>query len=158
MQSWGTSTLLIESGHWPGDPEKLFVRKLNYIALLTAISAISSESYQDTEMDWYRQLLPNGKMMFDLIIRAVELHDGSGGWTGRADIGMMYDPPHHKRSVDTPVSVVVKEVGDLSFHRGLDEVDAGGRRMRASVLCIDAIVPLETITDVLQIPFGPVRH
>ena len=58
MQSWGTSTVLIESGHWPGDPDKLFVRKLNYIALLTAIRAIGNGSYQDTEMDWYRQLLP----------------------------------------------------------------------------------------------------
>lgn len=153
MQSWGTSTLLIESGHWPGDPEKLFIRKLNYVALLTALRAIGNGSYQDTEMDWYRQLLPNGKMVYDLIVRGVELHDGAGTWSGRADIGMMYDPPHHRRTDGDPPTVMVKEVGDLSFHAGLEEIQAAGRRLKASLLSIDTVVPLAAITDALQIQY-----
>jgi hypothetical protein len=153
MQSWGTSTLLIESGHWPKDPEKHFIRKLNYIALLTAIRAIGNGSYQDTEMDWYRQLLPNGKMLYDLIIRGVEIHDGTGGWSGRVDIGMIYDPPHHRREPSRPPTVMVKEMGDLSFHAGLDEVHAGGRRLRASLITIDAVVPLADITGALQLHY-----
>ncbi|MEW6510434.1 MAG: M14 family zinc carboxypeptidase [Bacteroidota bacterium] len=155
MQSWGTSTLLVESGHWPKDPEKQFIRKLNYIALLTAIRAIGNGSYQDTEMDWYRQLLPNGKMLYDLIIRGVEIHDSTGGWSGKVDIGMMYDPPHHRREPSAPPSVMVKEMGDLSFHSGLEEIHAGGRRLRASNITIDAIVPLADITGALQIHYEP---
>ncbi len=61
MQSWGTSTLLIESGHWPQDPEKLFIRKLNYVALLSSLWAIGNGSYQDVELDHYSGLVPNGK-------------------------------------------------------------------------------------------------
>ena len=155
MQSWGTSTLLIESGHWPGDPEKLFIRKLNYVALLTALRAIGNGSFQDTEMDWYRQLLPNGKMVYDLIIRGVELHDGAGTWSSRADIGMMYEPAHHKRGITVPPTVSVKEVGDLSFHSGLEEINAAGRRLKASVLGIDTVVPLTALTDALQIRYEP---
>jgi len=156
MQSWGTSTILIESGHWPGDPDKLFIRKLNYIALLTAIRAIGNGSYQDTEMDWYRQLLPNGKMMYDVIIRGVELHNGSGGWTGRADIGLMYDPPLHKRSGnDGPVAVRCGEIGDLSLHGGLEELDGGGRRLNASLLAVDSVLPLDRLADALQMHFPP---
>jgi hypothetical protein len=156
MQSWGTSTLLIESGHWPGDPEKLFIRKLNYVALLTALRAIGNGSFQDTEMDWYRQLLPNGRMAYDLIIRGVELYDPAGTWTGRADIAMMYDPPHHRRSMSATPTVVVKEVGDLGFHTGLEEIQAGGRRLKASLLTIDTIVPLTGIIDALQLPHAQV--
>ena len=159
MQSWGTSTVLIESGHWPGDPDKLFIRKLNYIALLTALRAIGNGSYQDTEMDWYRQLLPNGKMMYDIIIRGVELHNGSGGWTGRADIGLMYDPPPHKRNdKDGAIAVRCGEIGDLSLHGALEELDGGGRRLNAAHIAVDAVVPLSRITDALQIHFVPPFH
>ena len=156
MQSWGTSTVLIESGHWPGDPDKLFVRKLNYIALLTAIRAIGNGSYQDTEMDWYRQLLPNGKMMYDIIVRGVELHNGSGGWTGRVDIGLMYEPAPHKRGDrNEPVAVRLGEIGDLGFHGGLEEIDGSGRRLSASLVAVDTVVPLSHLMDALQIHFPP---
>jgi hypothetical protein len=159
MQSWGTSTVLIESGHWPGDPDKLFIRKLNYIALLTAIRAIGNGSYQDTEMDWYRHLLPNGRMMYDIIIRGIELHNGSAGWSGRADIGLMYEPPPHKRGAkDAAVSVRCSEIGDLSLHGALEEFDGSGRRLSASQIAVDAVVPLERITDALQIHFTPSVH
>jgi len=159
MQSWGTSTVLIESGHWPGDPDKLFIRKLNYIALFTAIRAIGNGSYQDTEMDWYRQLLPNGKMMYDIIIRGVELHNGSGGWTGRADIALMYDPPPHKRNDKGPeITVRCGEIGDLSLHGALEELDGSGRRLNAADIAVDAVVPLSRITDALQIHFVPPFH
>jgi hypothetical protein len=159
MQSWGTSTILIESGHWPGDPDKLFIRKLNYIALLTAIRAIGNGSYQDTEMDWYRQLLPNGKMMHDIIIRGVELHNGSGSWSGHADIGLMYDPPLHKsHSTGDSLTVRCSEIGDLSLHGALEEIDGSGRRLNASQIAVESIFPLSRITDALQIHFAPLMH
>jgi hypothetical protein len=159
MQSWGTSTVLIESGHWPGDPDKLFIRKLNYIALLTAIRAIGNGSYQDTEMDWYRRLLPNGRMMYDVIIRGVELHNGSGGWSARVDIGLMYEPPPHKRiDRDAGIAVRCAEIGDLSLHGALEELDGGGRRLNAAHVAVDAVVPLDRITDALQIHFAPSFH
>jgi hypothetical protein len=155
MQSWGTSTLLIESGHWPGDPEKLFIRKLNYIALFTALRAIGNGSFQDTELDWYRQLSPNGRMVYDIILRGAELHDGTGGWSGKGDIALMVDPPHQKQESGAPLRVVVKEIGDLSAFAGLQEADASGRRLRASAVPIDVPMPLQELTNALQLHFPP---
>lgn len=153
MQSWGTSTLLIESGHWPGDPEKLFIRKLNYIALFTALRAIGNGSFQDTELDWYRQLAPNGRMVYDIILRGIELHDGAGGWSGKVDIGMMLDPPDYKRGPGEPPRVIIKEVGDLGSFAGLREEDGSGRRLRASAAPIDVPMPLHDLMNALQLHF-----
>ena len=46
MQKWGTSTILIESGGHPEDREKQFIRKLNYLSILTAIKGISDQSFK----------------------------------------------------------------------------------------------------------------
>jgi hypothetical protein len=155
MQMWGTSTILIESGHWPGDPAKLFIRKLNFIALLTAMRAIGNGSYQDSELDWYKQLQVNGGKVYDLIIRGVELRDESNSWTGRADIGMMYAPPHHQRPHDALPTVLIKEIGDLGFHSGLEEIDGSGRRLLGGRFAIDTPLTVREILDVLQL--GPMR-
>src|SRR5690606_10121870 len=37
FQSWGASTVLIEAGGYKGDPEKQFIRKLNFIIILNAL-------------------------------------------------------------------------------------------------------------------------
>ena len=37
IQKWGTSTILIETGAFENDPEKQFLRKVNFIALLSAL-------------------------------------------------------------------------------------------------------------------------
>ena len=79
FQAAGTSTVLIESGHRKQDPEKAFSRKLNVIGILTALRSISNLSYDDTELDHYHRLPPNGKWMFDILFRGVELRH-PGGW------------------------------------------------------------------------------
>jgi hypothetical protein len=155
MQMWGTSTVLIESGHWPGDPPKQFIRKLNYIALFTAMRAIGNGSYQDSELDWYKQLPLNGSKVFDLIVRGVELRDENNAWTGRVDIGMMYAPPHHQRQAGDLPMVVIKEIGDLGFHSGLEEIDGSGRRLLGGRFGIDRAVTLKEVMDVLQL--APMR-
>jgi hypothetical protein len=73
MQSWGTSTLLIESGHWPGDRTKSFVRKLNAVGLLSALSSIADGSYVNADAALYTGLQANGKKAFDVIIRRPDL-------------------------------------------------------------------------------------
>jgi hypothetical protein len=69
MTAWGTSTILIESGGWEGDPEKQFLRKLNFIGILTALEAIATESYRDYPVELYASLPQNGRRVGDLLIR-----------------------------------------------------------------------------------------
>jgi hypothetical protein len=47
----------------------------------------------------------------------------------------------------------VQEIGDLSFHGALTEIEANGRRLRVGVLPLGKTLPLAFITDALQIHF-----
>ena len=68
MQKWGTSTILIESGGHYDDPEKMFIRKLNYISILSAFQVISTQSYLSTTLDKYLSIPKNDRKLFDLKI------------------------------------------------------------------------------------------
>ena len=69
FQKWGTSTILIESGGWKDDPEKQFIRKLNFIALLSSFKSIAEESYISTSEEIYASIPFNEKYIFDLILK-----------------------------------------------------------------------------------------
>jgi len=147
FQARGTSTLLIESGQWPNDPDKTFIRKLNFVALLTSLRSIGNGSYQDVEMDYYTLLKPNGKMLFDILIRGVVL-ESPGGWSHSADLGLLFTPlanGKHSRTVS------IKEVGDLSGHHALETIEASGRKLSTSSVAIDQNVELHSLLDLLQL-------
>ncbi len=147
IQSRGTSTILIESGHWPHDPGKGFVRKLNFVALLTSLRSIGNGSYQDVELDHYTTLKPNGKTVFDVIIKNVLL-EASSGWSHPVDLGLLF-PPSAGQSPDTRVTV--KEIGDLSFHGALEIIEAGGRKLTTAAVGLEQEASLSEILGRLQI-------
>ena len=66
IQKWGTSTILIESGGYPDDPEKQEIRKLNYVSILSAIYSIAKENYKDIELEAYERIPENDRKLFDL--------------------------------------------------------------------------------------------
>jgi hypothetical protein len=149
MQRWGTSTILIESGQWPNDPEKKLIRKLNYVGILTALHSISNGSYQDVDLDYYTQLPPNTKRMYDVIIRDVKLTHISG-WTHPVDIGLIFDPLLNRDSEHSIATI--KDIGDLSTYGALQSVDGAARSVRADRLPVNQSMPLNNILDVLQLP------
>jgi hypothetical protein len=145
FQGWGTSTLLIESGHWRGDPEKHFIRKLNFVALLTALHSIATDSYEKAPVQRYARIPRNGTKVFDVLLRDVELHHRSSSWKGRVDVGLMRLPSSPGRRPE-PVAVRVREVGDLGGYGALEERDLAGGRLPASLVSVGAIHPLERFT------------
>lgn len=155
MQSWGTSTILIESGHWPGDPEKHFIRKMNYVAILVALRAIAEGTYQDIELEHYSSLQANGKQVYDLIIRNVNCTHVSG-WSSRVDIAVSLEPEKNRRAKD-PIAII-KEVGDLSTHAGLETLDGSARHVPQSLLVIERQLPLAELLDALQLYRFPVHQ
>jgi hypothetical protein len=145
FQSLGTSTLLIESGHWSGDPEKRMIRKLNMVAILSGLWSIAGGTYEDAEMDMYTNLPLNGKRMFDLLIRGLEVRH-AGNWTGTVDLGVMFE-----RNSDR---AIIKEIGDLSTHGGLETHSLGNRQLPEEFSRINTTVPRQVIFDRLNIYFG----
>jgi len=152
MQSWGTSTLLIESGHWPQDPDKSFIRKLNYVALLSALRSIGNGSYQDVDLEHYATLKPNGDCAYDVIIRNITLRHG-GRWSHTADMGLAVST-EAKEGLGG-IKVVVKEIGDLTRFVGLEEIDAHGRAFTEMQVEIEQTLPLARLLDDLQVYHTP---
>ncbi len=153
MQLWGTSTVLIESGHWPGDREKNFIRQLNFVAMLGALRCIGNGSYQDVELDWYKRLPQNGKAVYDIIIRDVLLtyhassSEGHKDWSHSVDIGLSIPA----NTNPAPLAVTVKEIGDLSTHCALEIIEGHKRPLSSSFLALEQSLPLATLLDTLQI-------
>jgi hypothetical protein len=148
MQSWGTSTVLLESGHWPQDPEKMFVRKLNVAALLVALHAIATGAYQDVELEQYHALKQNGTLLYDLIIRNVKVVHASG-WSARVDLGVSLEPEVNRRSA-APIATI-KEIGDLHTHAGLQTLDGSARRISPAEIAVERRLPLADLLDLLQL-------
>jgi beta-lactamase class A len=96
MQQWGTSTILIESGGWDGDPEKQHLRRANFVGILTALDASATGGWADVSPDWYRTLPFNGSPAQDLVLRGGQLvwaaPSAAGGTTPpyRADLAVQF--------------------------------------------------------------------
>jgi len=144
IQKWGTSTVLIESGAWPGDPEKMTLRKLNCIGLLTALVAIADESYMRADVSAYEALPFNTKLVCDIIIRNGTYRPSSSVAPVRVDVGINTE---EVRNADGSVATVAKvvEVGDLSVFSGFTERDAEGKALNAEKVLIDSAFPLSEL-------------
>jgi hypothetical protein len=119
MQTWGTSTVLIESGALPDDPQKQELRRINVAAILGALDAIASAGFEAADLNDYERLPFNTGGAYDLLVRGGDLVL-PGMPPLRADIAINYDDPVERTGGR------VREVGDLSAVVALDTVEAAG--------------------------------
>ncbi len=120
MQLWGTSTLLVESGHALNDTEKFSIRRINCIGILASLYGLATGAYENTDTDLYEHLPSNGKNAYDLVIRNIAIEHQNGAQTS-ADLAISYQVDTHTES--TPV---LADVGDLHTYLGLKEIDGAG--------------------------------
>lgn len=121
FQKWGTSTILIESGGWKDDPEKQFIRKLNFIALLSAFKSIAEQSYKDTKNDVYESIPFNDKYIFDLVLRNLTIENGKEKI--KVDIAINLDEFQSKDGKTFYYKSQVADLGDLSVYYGYEDFD-----------------------------------
>ncbi|MEK6613090.1 MAG: M14 metallopeptidase family protein [Gemmatimonadota bacterium] len=119
MQQWGTSTVLIESGGLPDDPEKQRLRTVNVIAILTALDAIATGDYRTADPAAYVSLPVNGRSAVDILVTGAALVI-PGQPPMRLDIAMNYEDALRKGRAR------VREVGDLEGVVAFDTVNASG--------------------------------
>lgn len=130
IQRWGTSLVLIESGGYPGDPEKQYIRRLNYVAMLTGLGDIASKAYEREAIEPYETIPENGRSLFDLVIRNVTLT--RNGKPYLADLGInRQELPLLNRPEKWYVRGTIEELGDLSTFFGTQELDATGLTLEA---------------------------
>lgn len=129
FQSWGTSTVLIESGGYKGDPEKLYIRKLNFMIILNALIEIADGSYEGHLVSDYDEIPVNDGKLFDLLLRRVRVpYNDSLSYL--VDLGINRNEIH----LDTTYSIQsrISDLGDLGENFGYDELAAGGSDSRSA--------------------------
>jgi hypothetical protein len=124
FQKWGTSTILIESGGWKDDPEKQFIRKLNFIALLSAFKSIADETYKKEKLEGYEKIPFNEEMIMDLLLK--NLLFKQNGHEYLIDIGINREEINCNESNDFYYESNVEDLGDLSVFYGYEEHDLRG--------------------------------
>ncbi|UCD60666.1 MAG: peptidase M14 [Flavobacteriaceae bacterium] len=128
IQKWGTSTILIESGGYPGDVEKQEIRKLNYVSILSAIYTIANGKYRDIALEEYEKIPQNDRKLFDLKIEGVSYKLMGSEYI--LDLGIQrpeVDLPDHN---DFWYSSRIIDQGDLSTYYGYKTFNAKGYRIK----------------------------
>jgi hypothetical protein len=125
MQAWGTSTVLIESGALPGDPQKQRLRTLNAAAILGALDAIATGAYRREDIQNYESLPFNAGGAADILVRGGTIVI-PGFATVQADVTINFDDSVAR--TDGRIS----DVGDLQAAVALDTIVATGRFLHPS--------------------------
>lgn len=121
LQKWGTSTILIESGGYPGDREKQEIRKLNYVSILSAIFAIADGSFTSARLSEYNRIPWNDRKLFDLKLE--NLNYPLLGNTYRLDVGIHHYEVDLSGHEDFYFRSQVADQGDLSTYFGYTTLD-----------------------------------
>jgi len=122
IQKWGTSTILIESGGYKDDPEKQFIRKLNFVSILGAIHSISTNSYENTPIKNYTEIPKNDRKLFDLKLTNVTIQYLGKNYT--IDLGINTTKIDSKENSSSYQIGFIREIGDLSTYYGYKNIDA----------------------------------
>jgi len=122
IQKWGTTLVLIESGGFVGDPEKMRIRQLNFVAILTALEAIATASHAQENIAEYQALPENSRDLFDLLVRNATIV--RNGKRVKVDIGINHNEENADSARTFRYKSTIEEIGDLSTYYGLEEIDA----------------------------------
>jgi len=142
FQSWGASTVLIESGGLKGDPEKQEIRKLNFVIILNALMEIAQGTYENYDAKGYEEIPFNASNMHDIVIRGLEI--GSDSIPLKTDIALRRG--EYTEGRDFFVRGRVEDIGDLPESFGYDEVQAEGLKFIEGKIVEKPLPTFESIT------------
>jgi len=138
MQKWGTSTVLIESGGWPGDPEKMYLRKLNAVALLSVLVEIANGHYEKSRIATYEDLPFNAERFYDVIIRGASIRTNGVVPPIVADVGINFEAGARGAKVPSDSTCArVVDVGDLHTFGSFEDIDGTGIELDSTVVKMD---------------------
>ncbi|WP_229203163.1 M14 family zinc carboxypeptidase [Dyadobacter jejuensis] len=146
VQKWGTTLVLIESGGLAGDPEKQYLRRLNFMAILSAIDKIADNSLTQENRNDYYEIPENGRWLYDLVIRHATVKQGTKSF--EADLGINRNEVSYANASKFFYYSKVEEFGDLHPQFGTQEIDAKGLTLEKGKLYPKAF---KTIGEVSQL-------
>lgn len=120
----GISSILIESGFIKGDENKSFIRKLNFVAMLSAFRSIAERQYDKIDLKRYSDIPENESLLFDLLLRNITINKSNN--TYRIDIGINREKHFDKTTSTFYYKGKIEQTGDLSIYYGIEEHDFEG--------------------------------
>lgn len=121
FQAAGTSTILIEAGGSYNDPEKQYIRKIFFKAILSGLISIADESYLKAKTKDYFSIPENKKLHFHILLRNCKLK--KNGIPYKLDIGLCAEERITKDARSVKYTYMITELGDLSDYFGYDEIN-----------------------------------
>ncbi len=130
MTRWGASTILIESGGWEDDPQKQYLRRVNFVAILAALESIATGSYEGVGTELYASLPENGRRVGDLLVLGGTL-SVPGLPPLPADLLIDYERPLLEEGG------VIADIGDLRSYEARDTIRVDGLHVVPSESALD---------------------
>ncbi|MGA3288073.1 MAG: M14 family zinc carboxypeptidase [Bacteroidota bacterium] len=151
IQKWGTSTVLIDSGGWRGDPDKFFIRKLNCIGLLVTLYAIAVGESRKADIAVYEQIPFNMKLGCDYIIRNAVLKSNGQIAPIRVDVGINFNKRISTVTGQIDEFATIVEIGDLNAFTALEkEVNANGAELDADLIKMEYPLSMDKVALLLK--------
>jgi hypothetical protein len=122
FQGMGISTILIESGGFYADPEKQYIRKLNFYALLNAFVSIAEKTYTNQDLADYQEIPENSRSLYDVLIRNVSIT--KEGIQFRTNLGIVRSQIKGSDFGSMSYNGRIEELGDVELSHGYDEIEA----------------------------------
>ncbi|GAB2495278.1 hypothetical protein GCM10027164_27310 [Algoriphagus taiwanensis] len=122
IQKWGTSTILIESGGYVGDPEKQVIRKINFMIILNALHQIATKGYEKYTTEQYFAIPDNGLQLVDLKINEMLVSVNGTQYP----IDLVVRRRESEANGSYFVSGAIDDLGDMQVYFGFEELDATG--------------------------------
>jgi len=128
IQKWGTGAILIESGGYKNDPEKQYIRKLNFIAILSALYSIAKEQENIDYKEYFSIPENSSYKLFDLLIRNAKVKSNKHNYL--IDIGIRRREIDNKTHSGFSINSIIANIGDMSFKYGYEEINAEGLNIK----------------------------
>lgn len=148
IQKWGTSTVLIESGGWKDDPEKMFIRKLNCVGLLSVFYSIATKAYEKTGTAPYENIPMNTKNLYDIIVEKVTLKFSDNRAPVVVDVAI--NKEEVRDSTGTWWKGRVVDLGDLSVFGAHEKINGEGKTLNAADFELGDILKVDDVRMLLK--------
>ena len=113
----GASTILIESGAHPEDPNRQVARHMNRVALLEALALLASNDYQQlTQSEYFAIPENNENGIGDILIRGASIRHPHDSEHFQADMILCRQKQHPRHGI-------IDAIGDLTHLYGFEEID-----------------------------------